>query len=199
MTSAQFTGAGITIQVGASAARPAEQFHPNLTSVPSADQVLAGLVDGAGGRPVLVATRGLPGCGKTRWAQTWQIRLTGHGLTVSRISRDDVRAALGLNPATTTPQQEVEVTLEHHARIRAALTGGSDVVLVDDTHLQEDHLAATLAVARACGAQVAVADLRHVPLDVCIRRDATRTGRAHVGAERIRTLAAAGQPRVVTS
>lgn len=66
-----------------------------------------------------------------------------------------------------------------------------DVVLVDDTHLIEEHLAATLSVGNLCGATVAVADLRDVPLQQCIQRDATRTGTAHLGADRIRAIAAA--------
>lgn len=41
-----------------------------------------------------MTARGLPGSDKTRWVQTWQIRLTGHGLTARRISLDDVRADL---------------------------------------------------------------------------------------------------------
>jgi adenylylsulfate kinase-like enzyme len=103
-----------------------------------ADEVLAALAAGtparpagrsqaqAGprGTPVLAATRGLPGAGKTWWAQTWQARLTSRGLAVTRVSRDDVRAAFGRNPATTTSDQEAQVTAEHHARIRTALTDG---------------------------------------------------------------------------
>ena len=141
--------------------------------------------------PVLAATRGLPGAGKTWWARTWQARLTCAGLAVTRVSRDDVRAAFGLNPAATTSDQEARVTAEHHARIRAALRNGVDVVLVDDTHLVEEHLAATLSVGIQCGAIVAVADLRDVPVRQCIQRDATRTGTARLGADRIRAIAAA--------
>jgi predicted kinase len=160
--------------------------------VTGADEVLDALLTSTPpARGVLAVTRGLPGCGKTRWAITWQARLSARGLSVARISRDDIRADLGLDPATTTPDQEAQVTTEHHDRIHGAFTNGAHVVLVDDTHLADHHLAATLDVGQEVGATVTVADLRHVPIQVCITRDATRTGTAHVGADRIHAIATA--------
>lgn len=159
----------------------------------AADDVLAALADASTppARGILAATRGLPGAGKTSWALAWQARLTCRGLTVARISRDDIRADLGLNPAATTPDQEATVTVVHHDRIRSALTAGVHVVLVDNTHLADQHLTATLTIGQDCGATTAIADLRGVPIRVCVTHDATRTGTAHLGPDRIHAIATA--------
>ena len=139
---------------------------------------------------LVVATRGLPGCGKTTWANGWAARLAQLGVSVTRTSRDDVRAVLGFDPACTGPADEQRVTAGQHARIRQGLAAGSHIVIVDDTHLVQAHLQAVAELAATCGADFHVVDLRHVPLGTCIARDAARTGNGHVGEQRIRALAA---------
>jgi predicted kinase len=142
-------------------------------------------------RCVLVATRGLPGAGKTTWARDELARLRAAGVRAARLSRDDTRGMLGLDPATTTEQQEDEVTTTHHSLIRALVAAGMEVVILDDTHLHPEHLRVTSALAKACGAQLRVHDMRHVPVQTCIEHDATRTGTAHLGADRIHAMATA--------
>lgn len=137
---------------------------------------------------LVVATRGLPGSGKTTWATWWLQVLADAYVPVARLSRDDVRAQLGLHPARTTREDEAAVTLAHHAGI-TSLLDQVRVVVVDDTHLLDEHLAHTQAVAAAAGAVVEVVDLRGVHARTCIARDARRQGVARVGAERIQLMA----------
>lgn len=142
-------------------------------------------------RPTVVAYRGLPGAGKTATASRRLLAMRDAGLRAARISRDDVRRLLGLTPGATTVEQEDEVTDVHHGMVRVLIASGVDTVLIDATHLSEQALQVTSALARDCGARLQVVDMRQEPIEDCIVRDAPRVGPARVGADRIREMAAA--------
>jgi predicted kinase len=138
---------------------------------------------------LIVATRGLPGSGKTTWALAELARLRALGVRAGRVSRDDVRATLGLAPGRTTAAEEDEVTAVQHAWIGGLIAAGVRVVLVDDTNLNPAHVTALADLAGGLGAGFEIRDLRHVPVATCIAHDDSRTGAAHLGAERILAIA----------
>ena len=178
-----------TASVGAEAARDAAAVDRDPpATVETAAAVNAPRTGQAPGSRGLVVWRGLPGSGKTTAAQARLGRSRAAGVPTARLGRDSVRAVLGLVPGATTRDEEDQVTAAQHAMIRALWAAGVRVVLVDDTNLTDEPLAALADLARDHGAALEVADLRHVPLAGCVARDATRTGVPHVGAERITAM-----------
>lgn len=125
----------------------------------------------------LTITRGLPGSGKTR-----RMLATGAALA----GRDRFRVALH-GGFTGLPAHEAQVTVVQLAVIYALLQRGDDVA-VDDCNLLDEHLEPLVRLGRECGAEVVIEDLTGVPLEVCIANDATRTGTARLGAEKIQAI-----------
>lgn len=137
------------------------------------------------GKPVLRVTRGLPASGKTTLAREWVAADPAHR---ARVNRDDLRAMLhdGVYIEGVT---EFQVTTAQSVMIVALLDCGIDVIC-DDTNLTGRALAALAGTARAAAgpARFEVIDLTGVPLEVCLARNAARTGRARVPDERIREM-----------
>jgi predicted kinase len=103
----------------------------------------------------------------------------------ARLSRDDLRAMLhGRYISRVT---EAAVTTAQHAAARALLAAGIDVV-ADDTNLKPAAMEAWEETAALAGVRLVVWDLTDVPLEVCLARDATRTGTARVGEQVIRDM-----------
>ncbi len=140
--------------------------------------------------PILWAARGLPGSGKTTWARSLGLPVVGRD-RVRRWLRPDGDFPHG------APAHEDLVTLAHTAMLTALLDAGMSVVC-DDTNLHPEHLRVLDEVAALTGAQLRIHDLTHVPLGVCIARDAAR--KPSVGEEVIhrmhrQLLATQGQVR----
>lgn len=130
--------------------------------------------------PILYASKGLPGAGKTTAARKF---IEASSKTICRANRDDIRFMLfgkywGVDEAT--------VSFVQYAIIDAALAADTDVY-VDDTNLspkvQENLLD---AARRRPGTHVVWHDHTDVPLCVCIERDARRERK--VGAEVIHMM-----------
>lgn len=142
-------------------------------------------------------TRGLPGSGKTTVAEQLARQ---HGAVLA--ARDDIRAMLfpGRHQDYYQASREVyasrerDVTLVQEAAVTALLRAGRDVI-VHDTNLPDQAVETWRRLAAECGAVLEVIDLRHVPLDVCIARDAARcaAGGRMVGADVIKAMQTAGQ------
>ena len=139
-------------------------------------------MSGAGG-PVVVVMRGLPGCGKSTWARAW---VAEDPAGRARVNLDDLRAMLHastfLGAAT-----EVQVETVRTATVRELLGLGVSVV-VDETNLPDRKVDFLREVARLCGADVVVVDLRGVPLQVCQARNEARTGVGRVPEEAMRRM-----------
>lgn len=126
----------------------------------------------------LTITRGLPGSGKSTWARTQ----TG----AVRANRDDLRRMLHGGPRGEN-WAEVQVTTAQRAQIEALLRAGVSVIC-DDTNLRARVVRELAELAVACGADVEIKDFTHVPVEVCVERDAARPQPERVGAEVIRML-----------
>lgn len=133
-------------------------------------------------RRVLIAMKGLPGCGKTTTAEAW---VAADPTTRVRINRDSLRTMFHGGWFGAAWQEDL-VTIGEVAVLTAMLAHTS--VVLDDTNLDPDHMARWRALAAAAGCTFHVNDMTGVPLPVCIARDATRTGAARVGEDVIRRM-----------
>lgn len=130
-------------------------------------------------KPRIVLLRGLPGCGKSTWARAW---VAADPAGRVRVCRDDLRAMMrnGVNIDGVT---ERAVLAARNAIISAAIREGLDVV-VDETALPETTVEAVRRLAVRCKVRLVIEDMRGVPLESCIARDAARP--APVGEDIIR-------------
>jgi predicted kinase len=132
--------------------------------------------------PLIIATRGLPGSGKTTWARQVVVVFGMAGTDAVAISRDDVRAELGVRHG----QDEARVTRVAHRRIRRALDDGR-VVVVHDTLLTSRAERGLRELAADARVKLLIEDsFLDVPVAECIARDAERD--APVGAAVIRRM-----------
>lgn len=133
----------------------------------------------------LIATRGLPGCGKTTRARVW---VSHDPANRARINRDDLRAMLH-DGYLNSDDQELQITAAAHGAVDRLLRLGVHVVC-DDTNLLPEYVDQLRRLAGDCGATFEVWDMTDVPVDVCIRRDEERAldGGQYIGEKQIRAM-----------
>lgn len=119
---------------------------------------------------VFIATRGLPGSGKTLRARRWVAK---NRRRRCRVCLDDFREMFHDMRYTGVPECEIAVVEAMYATIRALLVAGYDVVS-DNTWLNEGHFQRVKALVEEVGAKFVVWDMRDVPPEVCIERDKGR-------------------------
>lgn len=132
----------------------------------------------------LIAFRGLPASGKTSAAL--QLLAAGPQGTITRCNRDLLRRMVHGTPRYDR-ESEAVITIIQHDTITTLLRTGH-TVLVDDTNLDDDHLANLRLIAGICGADFQIHDLRHVPVETCIQRDHARPPDQRVGEHVIRDM-----------
>lgn len=106
------------------------------------------------------------------------------------MNKDDIRTELEESGWTWSRENERDVIKRRDELIWDAFIGGSEVVISDDTNLAPKHETKLREIARKMGAKFEVQDFTHVPIKVCIERDAQRSGKARVGEGVIRSMAA---------
>ena len=118
----------------------------------------------------MIITRGLPGSGKSTWADE-QVSADKSGNTV-RVNRDTLR--IMLNCDRHSRRAEKLVANARDALIRTSLSTGRDVI-VDDTNLVPSTVDRLKLIADELGANFEVKDFTDVSVQVCIERDLHRT------------------------
>lgn len=126
--------------------------------------------------PVLVITRGLPGCGKTTHARAWVAEDREHR---ARVNRDDIRSMLD-DGTWVKGITEARVLAARDALILGLLSKGLDVIC-DDTNLPQRTARDLARLAKRARAGFEVVDLTGVPWAECIQRDAARADKKPVG------------------
>ena len=128
----------------------------------------------------LVITRGLPASGKSTWARAW---VKEDPLHRAEVNRDHLRLMMHGGYA----KAEVQVNVARDAMIRDLLAQNVSVVC-SDTNLPQRVARELASIGRRARAEVEVIDLTDIPLEVCLERNAGRTGHEHVPIARIREM-----------
>lgn len=116
----------------------------------------------------LTIVRGLPGSGKTTWAKAQE--------DAWRVNRDDIRGQYTGVWNYNDLLMESLVSLLQREMIKELL-GADRHVIVDDTNLDWRHVQALAKLAtgiRSAVVPVQMKEFLHVPVQVCIERDAVR-------------------------
>lgn len=118
----------------------------------------------------LIIMRGLPNSGKSTRAK--EIYATDPKNTVM-VNKDTLR--LMVNGDMTPSEHE---TLIHHIQqsvVESIMQRGKEyTIIVDNTHLTDHSYHGLLVAAATYGYQLEFIDFRHVPLEVCLERNAAR-------------------------
>jgi predicted kinase len=132
---------------------------------------------------ILIITRGLPASGKTTHARQW---VAGDRAHRARVNRDDLRTMLDdgqFERGVTEPR----ILAARDAAILGLLGKGLSVIC-DDTNLPQRTARDLAALARRAGADFAVYDYTHVPLETCLERNAARADKVPVPEDAIRDM-----------
>lgn len=130
----------------------------------------------------LIATRGLPGSGKTTWAEKYILEREAG--TVVRVNRDSLRAMCHAGRWKGNKTEKM-IRQFRDKIVEAALFRGADVI-VDDTNLSQRTLDELSSIATDYHAEFEIKDFTDVPLDTCIERDLKRSN--SVGEKVIRRM-----------
>lgn len=132
-------------------------------------------------RPRLIMTIGLPGSGKSTWANQLTTRLNGK---VKRVNKDDLR--MMLDSGFYSPENEKLILSVRDAIIREALREGKTVI-VDDTNFEPKHKKCLQRIADEFNVEFKIKDFTHVSLEDCLARNEQR-GLAAVPAKVIKNM-----------
>jgi len=136
----------------------------------------------------LMIYKGLQGSGKSTDAAALVRKEPGRWV---RINRDDLRGMAvgpGNNPHSRDERREDLMRSFKDGLVRQAFSAGYDVIL-DDTHLVPATVKKLHQLAASVGDVTVIEKGVNVDIDTCIKRDAARTGFAHVGEKVIRDFA----------
>lgn len=135
---------------------------------------------------------GIPGCGKSTWANKEMMLLEADGFITAVISRDDVRKSFigEINPNSKAYfSHEKEVFDKFINEINDAMEIGIDYIFVDATHISPASRAKLLGRIKPDPSTQLVFEVMDCSIDTCLKRNANRTGFSRVPDAAIRNMA----------
>lgn len=111
----------------------------------------------------IIVTRGLPGSGKSTWAQVYAQTNPNHAI----VERDELRMQLFGSYCTGKQEDEEKVTRLQDKLVRSYLAEGMSVI-ISDTHLPDRSVKKWLKLGHEVSVPVEVKDFRDVPLEDCL-------------------------------
>lgn len=133
--------------------------------------------------PTLIMCKGIPGSGKSYWAEDYK-RSNPNPDDVIIVTRDDIRDEYGCGSEGWSKDKEGYVIEEMKRRIRLGLRAGKTVIS-GDTNLKFHHEDMMRGIAKTCAANFVV-KFFDTDLLTCIERDKQRVGNRKVGEHNIR-------------
>lgn len=130
-------------------------------------------------------TVGLPGSGKSTWAQKFMDEYSNILIVNNDTIREQIYKKLGHRNWSKQIENQVKDIREQY--ISQAASAGCDVI-VDNTHLNPPVREYIIKYCESLGFKVEIVDFRHVPIDECIERDSKREGHKKVGEQVIRKM-----------
>ena len=112
----------------------------------------------------IIVTRGLPGSGKSTWAERI---VQQEGWPHVIVERDQLRQGLFNSWWTGKQEDEEKVTRYQEKLVRLHLSEGTSVI-ISDTHLPDRSVKKWLKIGAEFGVPVEVKDFRNVPLEDCL-------------------------------
>jgi predicted kinase len=125
-------------------------------------------------------TLGLPGSGKSTWANK---EVLGSGGNIKRVNKDDMRAMI--DASKWSGNNEKHILAIRDLIIKYYLSKGMTVI-VDDTNLDPKHVTTLKQIAKDLSVNFETKSFLDVPLETCIERDLNRDN--SVGEAVIRTM-----------
>jgi predicted kinase len=119
--------------------------------------------------PFIILTRGLPGSGKSTWADNTISILRN---TV-KVERDEMRQLHFKQYGKLSTEQEEQVTRTQEALVRAYIGQGVNVI-ISDTHLPDRSVKRWQKIGLELGSEVLVQEFRNVPLETVLKNNAER-------------------------
>lgn len=119
--------------------------------------------------PFIVVTRGLPGSGKSTWADN-TIKVLKNTV---KVERDEMRLLHFKQLGKLEKEQEELVTRTQEALVRTYLAAGVNPI-VSDTHLPDRSVKRWLKIGHELGVPVVIQDFRHVPLETVLKNNEER-------------------------
>lgn len=132
----------------------------------------------------LTITRGLPGSGKTTYAEAWVMQDPARRVC---INRDALRAMIHFDQRNSIHETEQAITKVSHDLARTYLRAEFDVI-VDDTNLRQRHAREWATLAKVAGAEFEVKDFTQVPLETVLAQNLQRPASKVVPEEVIREM-----------
>lgn len=123
----------------------------------------------------LIMLQGLPGSGKSTWADD---RATRTGAVV--VNKDDIRRRLTSTGWEWSHEGEREVVRERDSAVVMAFAAGAHTVISTDTNFSPDHRKRLESLAAMFSAEFEVVTFP-TPVEECVRRDAERPVDQRVG------------------
>ncbi len=121
--------------------------------------------------PKLIIMRGLPGCGKTTRARQLQEQGLRDGVLFARVNMDELRASIDVGPWDSRKEARVKQAVNAITSIQ--LKAGVNVIN-DNTNLPDGKITFWNEFAKNNRAEFEVIDMRDVPVETCLERDAAR-------------------------
>lgn len=134
-------------------------------------------------------TIGLPGSGKTTWAEEFCQQNSTEQNVIIRINNDDIRNQIYEDSGNRnwSPKVESQVKYFREMLISARADVKADII-IDNTHLNPKTLNQIQEFCKSKGYDIEIVNFKHVPLEECIQRDSLREGFSKVGEKVIRDM-----------
>jgi len=136
--------------------------------------------------PEITITRGLPASGKSHFAKQY----VANRPNTYRLNLDDTRSMLGFGAGSelwSKEKEKVAVDLLISNLVQLVRQGSN--VVVDNTHIHRDSMLRYKRALAQTEVLFSLADFTSVPLELCLERNAARTGPDRVPEEVIRKMA----------